>query len=237
MLDHVRIVLVNPSHPGNIGAVARAMKNMGLSRLCLVAPVNFPHQQALDRAAGAEDILAQASIYDELAQALAGCQFTYAASARSRRLEWAECNARQCAQQIVQMPLTEETALVFGRESSGLTNEELAQCQSRVYIPTDEQFSSLNLAAAVQVLVYELRMAWLLSHSSPLPSTRILAPHEAVAGFYQHLETTLIQLKFLNPKHPKKLMQRLQRLFNRAQMEMTEVNILRGILTSINKLI
>jgi tRNA (cytidine32/uridine32-2'-O)-methyltransferase len=238
ILENVRIILVNPSHPGNIGAVARAMKNMGLSRLFLVAPEAFPHPEAIYRAVGAADILTQATVTPDLPQALLGCEFVYAASARSRRLEWPGCDARQCANRIVQNRSRQEVALVFGRESSGLTNEEIAHCHNHVYIPADEEFSSLNLAAAVQILAYELRMAWQAQVPEPAPAKipRQLAPNEQIQGFYNHLETTLVQIEFLNPSHPKRLMQRLQRLFNRAQMDATEVNILRGILTAINRL-
>jgi tRNA (cytidine32/uridine32-2'-O)-methyltransferase len=235
MFEQIRIVLVNPSHPGNIGAVARAMKNMGLTRLFLVAPEAFPHPEATWRAVGADDVLNQAIVTADLPQALTGCEYVYAASARSRRLEWPGGDARQCAEQIAQQHSGQEVALVFGRESSGLTNEEFAHCHYHVYIPANEAFSSLNLAAAVQILAYELRMA-LLAHNANAPKVpRQLAPNEQVQGFFDHLENTLVQIDFLNPSHPKRLMQRLQRLFNRSQMDETEVNILRGILTAVNK--
>ncbi len=237
-MQNIRIILVNPSHPGNIGATSRAMKNMGLTRLYLVAPEAFPHPEAYYRSAGADDVLNSAVVTSDLPQALTGCEWAYAASARLRRLDLTACNVRQCAEQIVQMTRQPEVALVFGRESSGLTNWELAQCSVHVQIPTDEQFQSLNLAAAVQIFAYEIRMAWL--NANPLQTeakSRILAPHEQMLSLYHHLEATLKQVEFLNPAHPKKLMQRLQRMFNRAQLDSTEVNILRGILTSIDKMI
>ena len=238
LFTKVRIVLVNPSHPGNIGAVARAMKNMGVSRLYLVAPEQFPDKKAHIRAAGADDILEQAVVTADLPTALTGCEYVYASSARSRRLEWPECDARQCAQQLITEHAHQEVALVFGRESSGLTNAELAYCHQHVHIAADPNFSSLNLAAAVQILVYELRMA-ILATDSPifLSEVRQIAPHEQLTGFYQHLQDTLVELGFFNTEHPKKLMLRLRRLFNRAQLDVTEVNILRGILTSINKVL
>lgn len=235
MFNHVRIVLVNPSHPGNIGAVARAMKNMGLFRLYLVAPEKFPHPEATIRAVGASDVLAAAIITADLPQALTGCEFVYATSARTRRLEWPECNARQCAEQVVQIQPQQEVAIVFGRESSGLTNEELACCHIHVHIPADAQFSSLNLAAAVQICTYELYMAALAQQPTPQTEIRALAPHEQLTGFYSHLESTLIQLGCLDPSHPKQLIQRLHRLFNRAQLDSIEINILRGILKAVNK--
>lgn len=237
MFEKIRIVLVNPSHPGNIGAAARAMKNMGLSRLYLVAPEKFPDFKATIRAAGADDILAQAVVTQDLPSALVGCEFIYASSARSRRLEWPECDARQCALQVISEQIQQEVAIVFGRESSGLTNEELAYCHQHVHIPAQEQFNSLNLAAAVQVFAYELRMAWLSARPQAMVEIRQLAPNEQIIGFYQHLQSTLIKLGCLDPSHPKKLMQRLQRLFNRAQLDSTEINILRGILTAMNKVL
>lgn len=235
MLNHVRIVLVNPSHPGNIGAVARAMKNMGLSRLYLVAPEKFPHPEAIYRAVGAADVVEAAVVTADLPQALSGCEWVYATSARSRRLEWPEYDARESALRIMQIQPSSEVALVFGRESSGLTNEELAHCHVHVHIPADPQFSSLNLAAAVQVFTYELRMASLAANPEPSSESRTLAPNEQLTGFYTHLESTLVNLGYLDPSHPKLLMQRLHRLYNRAQLDSTEINILRGILTAVNK--
>lgn len=234
-MKNVRIVLVNTSHPGNIGATARAMKNMAFSRLYLVAPQKFPHQKATVRAAGADDILEQACVVEDLPTALAGCDLVFATSARLRALSWPMCQPRQCAEQIVQQP-EREIALVFGRERMGLTNEELAYCQHHVHIPTQDSFSSLNLAAAVQVMVYEIYATF----RSDLQSLRNhelreLATVDQMAGFYDHLERTLTELQFLDPKQPKMLMQRLKRLFNRAQVDTTELNILRGILSAINK--
>lgn len=237
-MQNIRIILVSPSHPGNIGAASRAMKNMGLNRLYLVAPEAFPHPEAYYRAAGADDVLNSAVVTTDLPQALAGCEWAYAASARSRRLDLSGCDVRQCAEQIVQMSHQPEVALVFGRESSGLTNWELSQCSVHVQIPADEQFRSLNLASAVQIFAYEIRMAWLNIKNIPAATKpRALAPHEQMLSLYDHLETTLQKVEFLNPAHPKKLMLRLQRMFNRAQLDATEVNILRGILTSIDKMI
>ncbi len=238
MLEYVRVVLVNTSHPGNIGATARAMKNMGLSRLYLVAPACFPHPEATIRASGADDILEKAVVTENLLAALVGCEWVYATSTRARSLEWPGCDARECAEQVIEQK-GHEVALVFGRESSGLSNEELTLCHYHVTIPAEKQFSSLNLAAAVQVLTYELRMAWLKNQSllaiKDNSELRSLATHEQVNGFYTHLYHTLVKLECLDPSHPKKLMQRLHRLFNRAQLDPTEINILRGILTAMNK--
>ncbi len=235
MFNRIRIVLVNPSHPGNIGAAARAMKNMGLNRLYLVAPEKFPHPEAIFRSAGADDILAQAVVTADLSQALSGCEYIYAASARARRLDWPVCDVRQCAMQLAENQFQHETALVFGRESSGLTNEELALCHVHVSIPSEKEFKSLNLAAAVQIFTYELRMAWLSNQTLVKEERNNLATHEQLTRFYNHLESTLINLEYLNPSRPKLLMLRLHRLFNRAFLDSSEINILRGILTAINK--
>ncbi len=235
MISHVRIVLVNTSHPGNIGAAARAMKNMGLSRLFLVNPEQFPHAEATARASGADDILAQATITSDLPSALIGCTRVYATSARNRHLSLPAIHPRECAKRIVQYR-DQEVAIVFGRERSGLTNEELAYCQSHITIPTHEDYRSLNLAAAVQIIVYEIYMTELsATRSSSNESLYQEVTHEQMNGFYRHLEEALVVLKFLNPKQPKMLMRRLKRLFNRAHPDETELNILRGILSAIEK--
>jgi len=225
---------VNTSHAGNIGAAARAMKNMGLSQLYLVSPESFPNHQATARAAGADDVLANAVVVDDLPTAISGCDLVFATSARSRTLPWPMCNPRECAQQISNEP-QRQIAIVFGRERTGLTNEELSYCHQHVFIPTASDFSSLNLAAAVQVIVYEIRMAALNEPENKKPEKRVLATADQMNGYYQHLEQTLTKLEFLDPKQPKMLLQRLRRLFNRAQVDDTELNILRGILTAIDR--
>ncbi len=169
--------------------------------------------------------------------ALADCHFVYATSARTRCIEWPEVDARQCAWQIVHQQSQQKIALVFGRESSGLTNQELAFGNVRLNIPTAKDFSSLNLAAAVQICVYEIRMAWLALNPNEQSQQRVLATTDQIAGFYEHLEKILIKIEFLNPQHPKKLMYRLKRLFNRAQLEAVEINILRGVLTELGKML
>ncbi len=235
MLDHVRIVLVNTSHPGNIGAAARAMMNMGLSRLYLVTPQRYPHVDATARASGATGILKNAVICDSLQEAIADCTCVYAASARQRTLPWPVVDARECAVDVA--PSTEETALVFGNERTGLTNEELVLAQKHVCIPTVEKFSSLNLAQAVQVLVYELFMADQnpVSRVVPEEEERERATAEQLDGYMQHLEKVLYDVEFLDPTHPKMLMKRLLRLYHRADLDQTEINILRGILSAIDK--
>lgn len=231
-LTRIRIVLVETSHPGNIGAVARAMKNMGLTNLYLVNPVLFPHAEANARAAGADDILKHAHVVSDLHSALHDCHLVYGTSARSRSLPWPLLNPRQCAEQICQQPTNHQIAILFGREKSGLTNEELALCHTHISIPCNPDFSSLNLAAAVQILAYEIYSA--TSHDTPINSA-CFATHKEMEGFYHHLQLVLNKLQFFNNDNPHVLMLRLRRLFNRVQLESIEINILRGILKAIDK--
>jgi tRNA (cytidine32/uridine32-2'-O)-methyltransferase len=235
MLSRVRIVLVETSHPGNIGAAARAMKTMGLSQLVLVSPLKFPDAEATFRATGADDLLANAVVVNELKEALTGCDWVIGASVRQRKLSRPIYDPKICAEKI-RDELKGNIAIVFGRESSGLTNEELSLCHDQVSIPTNPDFSSLNLASAVQVICYELRMAMLSGGDSIELKESVadpLANADEVAGFYDHLHSTLLQLHFLDAKQPKRLMERLHLLFNRAHLTKTELNILRGILRSI----
>lgn len=234
-LDLIKIVLVQTSHPGNIGATARAMKNMGLSKLALVTPLVFPDQAAIARAAGADEILQNAEMFADLPAAIADCHIVYGTSARSRTLPWPVCTPKVCAEQILQKP-SQKIAIVFGRENSGLTNEELAHCHQHINIPTVDEFSSLNLAQAVQVIAYELYEASLknpLIQEENLP----LATSAEVEGFIQHLFKTMERVEFMHPKRSKLLKRRLHRLFNRHYLEVEEVNILRGFLTAIDKCI
>ncbi|MDF1759912.1 MAG: RNA methyltransferase [Coxiellaceae bacterium] len=237
MLDHVRIVLVNTSHPGNIGAAARAMKNMGLQHLALVGPAHFPHAEATARASGADDILANAQIYPDLNAAIADCQLVLATSARSRSLPWPLISPREAAEQVMQYS-SQSVAIVFGNERVGLSNDELSVAQRHINIPTVEGFSSLNLAAAVQVMAYELFVHNKNTDSKSDEEVRELVTAEQMNGFMQHLADVLTTVEFLNPDHPKLLMKRLQRLFHRASLDTTELNILRGVLSAVdNKVI
>jgi tRNA (cytidine32/uridine32-2'-O)-methyltransferase len=230
MNSQIRVVLVETSHPGNIGAAARAMKNMCLQTLYLVRPKLFPHDEATARASGADDVLENAVVVDTLQQAIADCQLVYGASARLRSLPWPLSTPRECAAQVVEAAQAGHVALVFGRERTGLSNEELALCQSLVHIPTNPDYASLNVAAAVQILAYEVLMASQQTASQPIqaPDSR-LATQQEVEGMFEHLESTLIDLDYLDPQNPRQLMRRLRRLFNRVQLEDTEVNIIRGI--------
>ncbi|WP_278412137.1 tRNA (cytosine(32)/uridine(32)-2'-O)-methyltransferase TrmJ [Stutzerimonas kunmingensis] len=244
-LQNIRVVLVNTSHAGNIGGAARAMKNMGLSRLVLVDPEDFPSSNAVARASGATDILDSARVVATLEEALAGCSLVLGTSARDRRIPWPLLDPRECASVSVdQSAGGGEVALVFGREYAGLTNEELQRCQYHVHIPSDPQFSSLNLAAAVQVLTYEVRMAWLAAEGRPtkvekLETTAMLDAQpvtvDELENYFGHLEQTLVDIGFLDPAKPRHLMPRLRRLYGRSGVSKLEMNILRGILTETQK--
>ena len=236
----VRVVLVETSHPGNIGACARAMKSMGLERLYLVRPKRFPSADATARAAGADDLLQAATVCHDLTAAIRDCGFVVATSARQRHISWPVMDARAGAARVCERARATEVALVFGRESSGLTNAELEQCHAMVTIPAQPGFQSLNLAAAVQVLAYELRRENLAGDAAEIEENvaafaeRPASSHE-LEGFFQHLEQTLIEVRYLDAKAPKLLMRRLRRLFNRAGVLQSELNILRGILSAIGK--
>lgn len=232
---HIRIVLVETTHPGNIGAAARAMKTMGFSRLVLVKPEQYPNHEATARAAGADDILAQATVVDSLEAALTGCRLVIGSSARPRGISAPELDPRTGMAQVLTVGNDTEIALVFGRERCGLSNDELDRCHYLVRIPSNPDYSSLNLAAAVQVLCYELRMSALSALPAPSPTEPPPAAAEEMEGFYGHLQTVLLGTGFLDPANPRHLMRRLRRLFNRARPDQREINILRGILTSIQQ--
>lgn len=231
--EAIRIVLVATTHPGNIGSTARAMKTMGFNRLVLVTPKMFPDAKATELASGADDILQHAVVTSSLDEALAGCQLIFATSARPRDIAMPGVTPNMAATQIAKIADDTQVALVFGREHAGLTNEELLRCHYHITIPSDESFSSLNLAQAVQVIVYELRCHLLSAMTEPKQDLTALATADDLAHFYTHLEKILIAIDFLKPSNPRKLFQRLRRLFNRIQLERTEVHILRGILTHI----
>ncbi|MGM0906608.1 MAG: tRNA (cytosine(32)/uridine(32)-2'-O)-methyltransferase TrmJ [Pseudomonadota bacterium] len=235
MLDNIRIVLVNTSHTGNIGSVARAMKTMGLSNLTLVDPVQEPDSHASALAAGATDILASATIVDTLQEAIADCGLVIATSARNRTLDWPLLGPRECAGKVLEESGQHQVALVFGRENSGLTNEELQQSQFHLHIPTNPDYSSLNLAMAVQTVCYELRMQWLESQQRRSEELPEYPRAEDLERFYEHLEKTLGETGFIVRQHPGQVMTKLRRLFNRARPEENEINILRGILASVDK--
>ncbi|MFT5320467.1 MAG: tRNA (cytidine32/uridine32-2'-O)-methyltransferase [Pseudohongiellaceae bacterium] len=245
-LTRIRIVLVQTSHPGNIGAAARAMKNMGLSKLVLVNPKDYPSGVALGRAASALDILDKAEVVDSLDAAIANCGLVIGTSARSRSIPWPMVDPEQCAQKLVTASGLNDVALVFGREDRGLSNDELQLCHFHVQIPANEGYSSLNVAAAVMVLSYEIRKAFLSGVDTPTSVSdnkvssetlevnwdQPLATVADIESFLAHLEKVLIRLDFHDPENPRQLMSRLRRLCTRIRPDTMEINILRGILTS-----
>lgn len=235
-LDRIRIVLSRTSHPGNIGAAARAMKTMGLSRLYLVSPHSFPDPVAEARASGADDLLANAVVVDSLEEALRGTILSCALTARRRERSVPVRGAREAATEMLRFAATGDVALVFGNEQSGLTNEEVELCSMPVSIPANPAYSSLNLGAAVQLLCYELRMAALADGGgeavADLPR---LASFEELEGFFAHLERAMTASGFYNPENPKRLLQRVRRMFGRVRLEHEEVNILRGIIGAFER--
>ncbi|MDZ7828242.1 MAG: RNA methyltransferase [Halofilum sp. (in: g-proteobacteria)] len=228
MTATIRIVLVETSHPGNIGAAARAMRVMGLDELVLVRPQRFPHADATAMAAHADCILERARVVDSLDEALTGCSVAFGTSARRRALEWTEHDARTAAEHVAGRGADDTVAFVFGRERTGLTNEELDRCHYMLHVPTAGDYGSLNLAQAVQIVAYELNMARgaaaVREPADPPPT------HEDMVRFYAHLEQALEDIGFLDPDNPRQLMRRLRRYFNRSEPTGVELNILRGIL-------
>jgi len=231
-LSRVRVVLVGTSHPGNIGSAARAMKTMGLTRLVLIAPRAFPHPEADSLASGAADLLAVARVCATLEEGIGDAALAVGFSARHRNLSLPELDVRAAAGLIVTEAQRGEVALVFGTESVGLSNEDLMKCQRCAWIPTSDAYGSLNLAAAVQVAAYELHIAASGGGSRQTEAGFAAASLEEVEAFYAHLEQNLTQAGFLDPAQPRRLMERLRRLFGRARLEREEINILRGILTA-----
>ncbi|MBR9869599.1 MAG: tRNA (cytosine(32)/uridine(32)-2'-O)-methyltransferase TrmJ [Gammaproteobacteria bacterium] len=247
--DQIRIVLVETSHSGNIGAVARAMKNMGLGNLWLVNPASFPDETSYARSAGASDVLDRAHVVSSLDEAVADCVMVMGTSARGRKVPWPVIPPPDAAATAVQQAESGKVALVFGRENHGLSNEELQRCHYHIHIPSNPDYSSLNLAMAVQVICYELRMFYLKSleegESRPYLQPMVAPGDEGwdsppatageVEGFFGHFEQTLVDVNFHRRDNPRHLIARMRRLFQRARMDQMEVNILRGVLSSIQK--
>lgn len=246
-LNNIRIVLIEPSHPGNIGAVARSMKTMGLSQLVLVKPKMFPHEEATKRAASADDVLQSALVVDELHSAIDDCTLIMGTSVRDREVAWPTVDPRKAANKI-QSHVSghdHQAAILFGRESSGLRNEEMDLCHSQIRISANEDYSSLNLASAVQIIAYEVRMAAIQNladkgesalkqkPASPLELRQKTATSAQYESYLEHLQHTLEQLDFIKSKPPTMLMRKLTRLYNKAQLSVEEIQILRGILTAI----
>jgi tRNA (cytidine32/uridine32-2'-O)-methyltransferase len=236
----IRIVLVGTQHPGNIGSAARALKTMGLSRLVLVAPERFPHIEAHALAAGADDVLAAAPVLATLAEAIADCRLVLGCTARSRRVALEEHLPRAAASLVTaQAGGGAEVALVFGRERTGLTNDELQLCHAAVHIPANPEYSSLNLAAAVQVLAYELRMAMLAAVETRGVAASTAgepASHAQMEGFFAQLADTLDAIDFHKGRAPESAMRKLRRLFLRTALDVREVRLLRGILADAQRM-
>ncbi len=232
LLAHIKIVLVETSHAGNIGAAARAMKNMTITNLCLVAPKLFPCAEATARASGADDVLARATVYQSLSEAVADCQLVIGASARGRTISWPELTPRECAEKVVINEPHNKVAIVFGRENSGLKNHELDLCHFLLRIPCNSEYSSLNIAAAVQVVCYELFVATGVQADTLVgdKGDEPLATAIQMESFYQHLHQALIDIGFMHPDKSKSIMRRLRRIYNRTLLDTKELDILRGIL-------
>lgn len=231
----IRFVLTGTSHPGNIGAAARAMKNMALDQLWLVAPKLFPHAEATARASGADDLLYHASVCEQLSDAIDDCGLVIGASARLRSLPWPVVSPRDCAKRVVAVARDRPAAIVFGNEQSGLSNAEMQRCHFLVHIPANPQYRSLNLAMAVQILAYEVMLARGGEAEAREEQRALGVASRDMENFYAHLETVLIDIGFLNPQNPRHLMRRLRRLFNRAEPDANELNILRGILSAMER--
>ena len=226
----IKFILFEPTHPGNIGAAARAIKTMGFDKLCLINPIKHPHSEARARSASALDVLLGAEVFDNLQDAIKDCGLIIGTTARTRRISVPIKNIRETASSIFAEAKQKPVAVIFGPEKSGLINEQVDCCNQLVNIPSIGSYKSLNLAMAVQIVAYELRVA-----SEALPAeikARNLASNEDIELFYNHLNQVLLETGFLDPKNPKQLMRRLRTLFNRAQMDENEINIMRGILAS-----
>ncbi|MCD6061332.1 MAG: tRNA ((32)/uridine(32)-2-O)-methyltransferase TrmJ [Moraxellaceae bacterium] len=247
MLANVRIVLVNTSLPANIGAAARAMKTMGITDLRLVEPKMFPSAEATSLASGASDVLASAQVVATLEDAVADCSLVLGTSARSRTIPWPLMDARQAGEAVRIESEAQKVAIVFGREDRGLTNEELQRCHYHVCIPSDEEYGVLNVAAAVQVLGYEVRMAHLLAAEQPVPEEQrmpvqflrwdeAVVPHGDMERFYAHFEQMLLDTGFLAPDNPRQLMARARRLFGRVRLDRIEYNMWRGVFTRLQEI-
>lgn len=246
MLDQIRIVLVNTTHSGNVGAAARAMKNMGVTQLVLVDPIAEIDGDAIVRASGASEILDNCIIVPTLGEAVAGCGLVIGTSARGRHIPWPLCTPRECGAKAKQAVANNNSvALVFGRESRGLTNEELHKCNAHVHIPTNPDFSSLNIAAAVQVMCYEMRLSSLEDEAGSVVEKSNnqwgvewdyeVAPHGDLERFFDHLKDSLVDIGFLDPNTPKQLMTRLRRMFQRTALDTMEVSMMRGILAAVQR--
>lgn len=238
MLNTIRIVLINTFHPGNVGAVARAMKNMGLTRLYLVDPNDYPSDEATSRAAGAVDLLDNAVVVKTFEEAISDCQLIIGTSARHRTFQLPIMNARECGERVFEESNNQEVAIVFGREKTGLLNEEIAQCHRHVFIDANDEYPVLNISQAVQIIAYEIWMAHQQGDQLKVLSQLNLPeypPKSEMDLFHQHLEETLYDINFIIKNHPGKVFEKLQRFFHRSRPEKGELGILRGILAAVQR--
>jgi len=233
-MKSIRIILVETSHPGNVGASARAMKTMEQEELYLVNPKNFPSSEAIAMASGADDVLQNAVITSTLEDALTGCNYVIGATSRSRSLGWPTLEPRECVEMISKKIASSKVAVIFGPEHSGLNNEDLSRCNSVINIPSNKLFSSLNLAMAVQIICYELKIYVDRKNTPKGIDSSNLATSEELEGFHKHLEGLLEHSGFMKKERSKQLKLRLRRLFNRVILKKQEINILRGILVSLD---
>jgi len=232
IISNVRIVLVGTTHPGNIGASARAMKTMSQDNLYLVNPKEFPSAVATARAAGADDILAKASLHTDLKSAISDCELVITTSARTRSIPWPMVSPRECAEKVAELN-GGNVAIVLGRENSGLSNEEMELGNLVLQIPTNAEYSSLNLASAVQIICYELFLKRNVNEGIVQEEKVPFVSQEKIEMFYEHLEECMIEIGYHDVDNPRRLMHRMRRLFNRAQLDESEWKILRGFLAKI----
>jgi len=235
MLDNIRIVMVNTFHPGNIGAAARALKNMGLSQLWLVEPRDFPHPEAHSRAAGAGDLLDSAVVVDTVEAAIEDCQLVIGSSARRRSFDQPLLDAEEAAVMLATQARAGQVAILFGRETTGLTNREMLLCNRHLYIDAAADYPVLNIAQAIQLVTYELRRASRDRAATASPEPACYPRQGEIARFYQHLEQVLRRTGFIIPQHEGRVMDKLRRYFNRTRPEKAELGMLRGILTSVEE--
>ena len=235
-LNTVKVVLVGTTHPGNIGAAARAIKNMGIFNLALVKPKEFPSDIAIYRSKAAKDILENAEIYESLEDAIAGCELVVGTSARARSIPWPVFNPRDAAEEMRKISKQGNVAIVFGREDRGLTNDELGLCNFHVHIPSDPKYSSLNLSQAVQILAYEIRLAY--SKDEVINEVKWdvdLANNEQTERLIDHMEELMQDVEFYDVENPRKLLLRVRRFFKRSEIDVMEANIFRGLFSAIQK--
>ena len=235
LLNSIKVVLVGTTHPGNIGATARAMKNMGIVNLALVAPKEFPSDVATYRSKAAKDVLENAEVFDTLKMAISDCELVIGTSARERKVPWPILNPKDASQEVSRGSLNNKVAVVFGREDRGLTNEELGLCNLHVHIPTDPEYSSLNLSQAVQIMVYEIRSAILENEGNDGNWDVEFADNDQTERLISHMDELMQEVDFYEIDNPRKLLLRVRRFFKRSRLDVMEVNIFRGLFAAIQK--